>query len=1267
MDVEVYDGGQGNTDLEGLTLAVADTNGMVLAHSTLDSNSQTNSDGLFSTSIADVDVTLGAVVALYTTPVTNGQTLTVDELQDAVIIFQGGQNPPIGNVAALLQQVPAQTPLQASSDATVIASSSFQVCKGGAVRTTTRYNLFGLSLGQPNPCPPIINEVDVNPADDNEEFVEILDLLQPRDLTGYSVVIYNSDGEVSSAVDMSTITFTGQYGLVLNSLTDSAGGVAIYQQATANFPVGAPATANGVLDAFVYETAATQAPQSLIDLLLSTSNPYTLSTNPYFSSNRCPNGLGGERQTESFKDSPPSPNGQNPCSDASDFRINEFVVDNSPSNQFVELISSKNTTNADRLAYIDGSGNIVDIVTFTDSLAGVPDGDGNFYYLVAVTTEFPGAVRDNTPVDFGTTYGALAYYSGDANLQLNQPPPVDSLIDAVVFTLDGTPPSAAVLALLNPGQSAVKVDSETDSQSRCPNGEGGPRNTDGWLEGSPTPLNANPCPAFDSRVRVNEIFRQPTGTGNTQPFFELFDNNAGGADSSLGGLVFVIYDQNGLATFVQDLSGFDTDMGYFTVGVVAGGNVPGIGIQLSDFPTTGGVAVYVGDAPNYPVGSGVTIDGLVDGIAYLPTGDLEENSPLRMLLLHDQDPLRLNTFAGQSGQRCPNGAGLARSTSGFILSAPTFESQNVCPTPFFINEVLPSDAAGWVEIMDGGRGGFSAAGLYVVVYTGEDSTINSVTQIPANTKSDNLGFLAIDVAVTQFCDSAAAVAIYESNVTPAPAVGDPVRLGDGLVDAIVYTCESGNAASDSLKSLLTNGNPVSASSNSIARCPNAAGNTRDSTAWVAEFQPTKATLNTCPSNGEMLLFNEVKEADAKNPNEFVELYDASFSGSLENVLFVIYDDALLISQIVDLTGNSFSDSSFYFVIGNTTNADLTLADAVPSQGAIALYDKAAVDDTKLAVGEGVYLPGLIDSFVVGIADDGLLLAGVHLNAFPEALSVARCGDSESQRDMTKFQTQLPTPGEDNECVPQALLNSGAYISEVVAGTPGEDNAPTSVEIRVDNGALNTWIAIFQADGQITAKIEANVGGPGFSNFATDLTACPCSGGVAIVADEPNVGDMITDGSYYDIMTWTASLNSDEQPSQMLAGEPVSLVGKALQGESYSMQRCTSNDCTSANPSVCGAGDAIRLKDNSQFIVRPATPATVNQCGFIINEFDINTEDGTSKQFVELFDGGIGGITQTVTLVTFPNSDVTNPTIVFRVSFAVVASPVHRNAPLTFFM
>ncbi|MEL7523952.1 MAG: lamin tail domain-containing protein, partial [Cyanobacteria bacterium J06553_1] len=132
-----------------------------------------------------------------------------------------------------------------------------------------------------------------------------------------------------------------------------------------------------------------------------------------------------------------------------------------------------------------------------------------------------------------------------------------------------------------------------------------------------------------SSITINEVDADTPGSDSAE-FIELYDGGAG--NSSLDGLVAVLYNGNGDSSYAAfDLDGFSTDSnGFFVLGNEAVANV---GLTFGNSTLQNGadaVALYQGNATDFPNGTAVTADGLVDAIVY-DTSDGDDSELLTAL------------------------------------------------------------------------------------------------------------------------------------------------------------------------------------------------------------------------------------------------------------------------------------------------------------------------------------------------------------------------------------------------------------------------------------------------------------------------------------------------------------------------------------------------------------------------------------------------------------------------------------------------------------
>ncbi|WP_353179832.1 JDVT-CTERM domain-containing protein [Salinisphaera sp. T5B8] len=174
-----------------------------------------------------------------------------------------------------------------------------------------------------------------------------------------------------------------------------------------------------------------------------------------------------------------------------------------------------------------------------------------------------------------------------------------------------------------------------------------------------------------SSILINEIDADTTGT-DTEEFVELSDGGTG--NTALDGLVLVFYNGSNDQSYAAfDLDGTVTSAdGYYVLG---NAGVAGVGTV---FPSNGlqngqdAVALYAGDAADFPDGTPVTTDNLIDAVVY-GTGDSDD--PELDVLLVDGAPQLDEDANGdknnQSLQRTSDSSGTGRDTRSFTVAAPT--------------------------------------------------------------------------------------------------------------------------------------------------------------------------------------------------------------------------------------------------------------------------------------------------------------------------------------------------------------------------------------------------------------------------------------------------------------------------------------------------------------------------------------------------------------------------------------------------------------------
>ncbi len=177
----------------------------------------------------------------------------------------------------------------------------------------------------------LINEVDADTVGtDYMEFIELYDGgIGNTTLNGLVVVLYNGSNDASyAAFDLDGYTTDGSGYFVLgnaglqpdlvfpnNFLQNGADAVALYQANAADFPNNSPVTLTGLRDAIVYDTSDPDDPGLLI--LLNPGEPQVDENARggagLDSSQRCPNGSGGLRNTSAYRAGTSTPDAANSC------------------------------------------------------------------------------------------------------------------------------------------------------------------------------------------------------------------------------------------------------------------------------------------------------------------------------------------------------------------------------------------------------------------------------------------------------------------------------------------------------------------------------------------------------------------------------------------------------------------------------------------------------------------------------------------------------------------------------------------------------------------------------------------------------------------------------------------------------------------------------------------------------------------------------------------------------------------------------------------
>jgi len=723
--IELYDGGAGNTALDGLVVVLF--NGSTdVSYRAIDLDGfTTDANGYFvigNAGVANVSITIpsngiqnGAdAVALYLDDATtfpNGTAVTNTNLLDA-LVYDTNDGDDAG-LLTLLNAGEAQINEDAGGDKDNESMQRIPNGDGGALNTSsyaTATPTPGASNDVAQPVDLIINEVDADtPGTDVAEFIELYDGgVGNSSLDGFVVVLYNGSTDVTyNAIDLDGFTtdangyfVIGNAGVANVSITISSNGlqngadaVAIYQDDAANFPNGTAVTSTNLVDALVYDTddADDAGLLALLNAGEAQINENAGGDKDNESMQRIPNGSGGALNTSSYATAAPTPGATNDVAQPTSIIINEVDADTPGTDtaEFLELYDGgAGNSPLDGLVVVlyngssDVSYNAIDLDGFTT--------DANGYFVIGnAAVPNVSIVLSSNGIQNGAD--AVALYQDDAASFPNGTAVTNTnLVDAFVYdTNDGD--DAGLLPLLNAGQAQINEDGEGDkdnhSNQRFANGTGGALNTSTYVQAIPTPGAANTNVLEMVDLIINEVDADTPGS-DTAEFIEFFDGGAG--NSPLDGFVVVLYNGNGDTSYnAFDLDGQITNAdGYFVIGNAAVANVD---LVVSGNTLQNGadaVALYLGDATDFPNGTAVTTTNLVDALVY-DTNDADDAGLLALLNVGEAqiNEDELGDKDNHSLQRIPNGGGGNRNTSTYTQAAPSPGEENgviVDPNPITI-------------------------------------------------------------------------------------------------------------------------------------------------------------------------------------------------------------------------------------------------------------------------------------------------------------------------------------------------------------------------------------------------------------------------------------------------------------------------------------------------------------------------------------------------------------------------------------------------------
>jgi predicted extracellular nuclease len=389
-------------------------------------------------------------------------------------------------------------------------------------------------------------------------------------------------------------------------------------------------------------------------------------------------------------------------------KINEFSASTAGNDvEYVEIFGSASTDySAYTVLEIEGEGAGIGVV---DHVIPVGTTDANGFWLqnlvngdlengtltLLLVTNFTGALSNDLDTNNDGTFDVAPWDAIVDTVAVN-----DGSAGDITYGSPSLGPNYDGLSTFAPGgASRIPDGTDTDSASDWVRndfdlfGIPGFTGTPQAGEAVNTPGMPNALVSVLPDIVINEVDSDTPGTDALE-FVELYDGGDG--NTSLDGLAVVFFNgSNDLSYASFDLDGFSTDAnGYFVLG--NGGVAPDV--TFSDGVLQNGadaVALYQGDAADFPANTAVTTTDLIDALVY-DTADADD-AGLLILLNAGQpqvDEAGGGDSANQSNQRCPNGSGGARNTNTYAQFTPTAGAENTCgaggPVEAKIHEVQGS-------------------------------------------------------------------------------------------------------------------------------------------------------------------------------------------------------------------------------------------------------------------------------------------------------------------------------------------------------------------------------------------------------------------------------------------------------------------------------------------------------------------------------------------------------------------------------------------------
>lgn len=646
------------------------------------------------------------------------------------------------------------------------------------------------------------------------------------------------------------------------------------------------------------------------------------------------------------------------------------------------------------------------------------------------------------------------------------------------------------------------------------------------------------APNAFAQLKVNEVDSNTPGT-DTAEFVEIFADS--GTTTALDGYVVVFFNgRNDLSYAAFDLDGFSTDAnGFFVLGNVG---VPNVSIT---FGTNGlqndadAVAIYTGDATDFPNGTAVTAVNLIDGLTY--DSNDSDDAELAILAPEQINEDENGAQETQSVQRNPDGS------STFSVKLPTPGTTNFTPPllelsldPTFVSEtdglaaieaeiLLPDVADGDlivnVSISDGTE---LAAPVTVTVPDGSDFVIFEIDAVD-DSEIDGIQTVDVTVSAPGFTDATVTVLVSDDEtIVPDVVINEMQLKGSGLDPQFVELYNFGTSSIDLA------GWSVKAYGSDSSR--------GDFGAELGSFTiPTGTPVNLSPSGfylvGDSLfesLYGITPDLQAEPGFNLFDVTVILFDSANTPVFTVFNTDGNAANQpnnagaptVADITisNDPFSAAGYYLETdgGGTAAllefAPIPSASATPGTTNTAFLSRlrVAVDNTNLSEAAGA---AAATATITRVNDSsGALTVTVTSSDLTElTVDSATVEFLAGETEKTVTLTAVDDSDEDGlQSVTVTASGSGFLTGSTEVSVADDDTVPLNLvinEMIIDSAGQDTeFLEIYNAD-TVTADLagytiemwESDAGESGFDgggtiDFPTDTPILLAPGGYFVVAN-----------------------------------------------------------------------------------------------------------------------------------------------------------------------